>query len=236
MKANSFACTGRNISGDGRYVFFGSTFGTGQNNHQVLHLYLWDATTGRTQLVTKQPDGRQPLGSYCPSISLDGSRTAFVSRDSLVPEDTNGTPDVYAYDVASRRLQRVSVTSAGKQSTDANYAHTEGSGVLPRSVTLSADGRYVAFDSSAPDLVPSWVGSTKRMESGTPGPIQVYVHDIATGATVLASVSSTGEPLAGNSVVPYISPDGSSVSFLNSGQWTDANSVTKLDVMVHELR
>lgn len=236
MRANSFACTGRNISGDGRYVFFASTFGTGQDNPTISHLYLWDAETGRTRQVTKLPEGVQTLGSFCPSISLDGSRTAFVSRDALIPEDTNGTPDVYAYDVATGRLQRVSVTSAGEQTTDANYAHTESSHVLPRSVSLSADGRYVAFDSSAPGLVPSWVGSSKRVGSGTPGPIQVYVHDVATGATVLASVSSIGEPLAGNSVVPYISPDGTSISFLNSGLWTDANSVTKLDVMVHELR
>jgi hypothetical protein len=159
-----------------------------------------------------------------------------VNLAQLVPEDSNETPDVYAYEVATERLQRVSVTSAGEQTTDANYAGTEGSAVLPRSVSLSADGRYVAFDSAAPDLMPSWVGSTRRADSGTPGPIQVYVHDMVTGATVLASVSSIGEPLVGNSVVPYISPDGSVVSFLNSGLWTTANSVTQLDVLVHELR
>ena len=235
MVANSFACTGRNLSGDGRYAFFSSTFGTGQDNVHIRHLYLWDATTGRTRLVTRLPKGEQTLGSYCPAISLDGSRTAFVSRDALIPEDTNGTPDVYAYDVATERLRRVSVTSAGEQTTDANYASTEESDTLPRAVSLSADGRYIAFDSAAPDLVPSWIGSSRRTTVGVPGPIQVYVHDVVTGATVLASVSSIGEPLAGNSVVPYLSADGRSVAFLNSSQWTTRNSVAQLDVMVHRL-
>lgn len=236
MRANSWVCTGRNLSGDGRYVFFSSTLGTGGESHDVLHLYLWDATTGRTRQVTQLPNGVQTLGSYCPTISLDGSRTAFVSRDALITEDTNGTPDVYTYDVATGRLHRASVTSAGEQTTDANYYSTENGEALIRAVTLSADGRYVAFDSSAPDLVPHWVGSTRRLDSGVPGPIQSYVHDVVTGATVVVSLSSTGELLAGNSVMPYVAPDGRSVSFMNSGLWSDANTVTQLDVMVHELR
>ncbi len=237
MRANSWACTGRNLSGDGRYVFFRSTHGTsneGDMGH-TGHLYLWDASTGRTRLVTRVPKGTQVKGSYCPAISMDGSRTAFVSHDALVPEDTNGTPDVYSYEVATREIRRVSVTSAGEQTNDVNFYSAEGSAVLPRSVTLSADGRYVAFDSSAPELVPTWVGGTRHTGSRAPGPIQVFIHDHVTGATILASVSSTGEPLPGNSIIPYISADGSAVSFLNSSRWTDENSVTQLDVMVHEL-
>lgn len=149
----------------------------------------------------------------------------LVSRDPLVPEDTNGTPDVYVYDVATGRLKRISVTSAGKQTHDPNYTGRE-HGLLGRSVNLSANGRFAAFDSAAPDLAPSAVGSTRHPPETT----RVFVHDILTGATVLASVSSTGEPLPGDSHMPYISPDGRSVAFMNLG-------VTgRREVMVHQLR
>jgi Tol biopolymer transport system component len=214
------AATGRNVSGDGRYVVFYSTYGPGAGEL----VYLWDARTGRSRLVTKVPLGHTVRGSYCPSISRDGSRVALVSKDPLVPEDTNNTPDVYAYEVATGRIQRISVTSAGKQTHDPNYDGRE-YGFLKRSVNLSADGRFAVFDSSAPDLAPSTVGSTRHPPETT----RVFVHDILTGATVLVSVSSTGEPLGGDSHMPYISADGSAVVFMNtplSGQER---------VMVHEL-
>ncbi|MGH3372594.1 MAG: TolB family protein, partial [Nocardioidaceae bacterium] len=228
VKANSYSCAGRNISGDGRYVFFCSTFGTGSspgdNNALRMLLYLWDAKTGRTRLVTPLPQGGDTKGSFCPSLSLDGRRAAFTSNDALVADDTNGGPDVYSYDIATRRLQRVSVTSAGEQTTDLNYPATESSPVDSRAVTLSADGRYIAFDSAAPDLVPTSAGGTRQTTEGsTPGPVAVYVHDMITGATVLASQSATGEPLAGYSVVPYISADGRWVAFFNSSRQTTSD-------------
>ena len=241
VKANSYSCAGRNISGNGRYVFFCSTFGTGSspsdNDALRMLLYLWDAKTGRTRLVTPLPRGGETKGSSCPSLSLDGSRAAFTSNDALVADDTNGGPDVYSYDVATRRLRRVSVTSSGEQTTDLNYPSTESSAVDSRAVTLSADGRYIAFDSAAPDLVPTSAGGSRQtIEGSTSGPVAVYVHDMKTGATVLASVSATGEPLAGYSVVPYISADGRWVSFFNSGRRTTSDLPVDYDVVVHQLR
>ncbi|MGI8407115.1 MAG: hypothetical protein ACR2L3_01195 [Actinomycetota bacterium] len=147
-----------------------------------------------------------------------------MSRDPLVPEDTNGTPDVYVYEVKTGRIQRISVTSAGKQTHDPNYTGRE-YGFLKRSVNLSADGRFAVFDSSSPDLAPSAVGSTRHPPETT----RVFVHDILTGATVLVSVSSTGEPLGGDSHMPYISADGSAVVFMH----TPLSGVKR--VMVHEL-
>jgi hypothetical protein len=64
----------------------------------------------------------------------------------------------------------------------------------------------------------------------------VYVHDMITGATVLASVSATGEPLPGYSVVPYISADGRWVAFFNSGRQATSDAPVDFDVMVHQLR
>ena len=235
-RADNCAKGGRNISGDGRYVVYRSTYrgtygggvepGATQRGFDGLttHVYLWDARTGRSRLVSKLPAGTQPRGSYCPSISLDGSRVGLVSLDPLVPEDTNEMPDVYAYEVATGRMQRISVTSAGRQTHDPNYEGRE-TGSLKRAVNLSADGRFAVFDSAAPDLAPSAVGSTRHAPETT----RVFLHDIVTGATRLVSVSSTGEPLAGKSSTPYISADGSAVAFMHEGP-----SGLKR-VMVHEL-
>ena len=224
-QSRNCAITGRNVSGDGRYVVYYSTYGADNAETGPTQIYVWDARTGASRLVSKRVDTSAPSqGSYCPSISLDGSRVGLVSRDPLVPEDTNGTPDVYVYEVATGRIQRISVTSAGKQTVDPNYDGRE-FGSLGRSVNLSADGRFAVFDSSAPDLAPSAVGSTRHPPETT----RVFLHDILTGATMLVSVSSTGEPLGGNSHMPYISADGSAVVFLNSGP----SGVAR--VMVHEL-
>jgi hypothetical protein len=169
------------------------------------------------------------LGNYCVSISSDGSHVGWVSRDALVPEDTNGTPDVYVYEVATGRLKRASVTSAGEQTIDPNI-EGEDTGPFKRGVTLSADGRYVVFDSAAPNLAPGAVGSTGKPSSAPPGPRQIFLHDNLTGATRLVSVSSTGEPLSGESILPYISPDASAVTFMHVGRGG------RLEVVVHQLR
>ena len=221
--SHNCAFTGRNVSGDGRYAVFYSGCGSCDGGRTLV--WLWDARTGRSRLVSKVLPGRKKvLGSYCPSISLDGSRVGLVSKDPLVPEDTNRTPDVYVYEVATGRIQRISVTSDGKQTHDPNYEGRE-HGLLQRSVNLSANGRFAVFDSSAPDLAPSAVGSTRHPPETT----RVFMHDILTGATVLVSVSSTGEPLGGDSHMPYISADGSAVAFMN------ATPGGLERVMVHEL-
>jgi Tol biopolymer transport system component len=203
-------------------VVYWSTYGGGGGTL----VYMWDARTGKSRLVSKRvhPGGDGPKGSYCPSISLDGSHVALVSRDALVPEDHNETPDVYVYEVETERIQRISVTPEGKETFDPNYAGRE-FGHVGRTVNLSADGRFVVFDSSAPDLAPSAVGSTRH----PPDTTRVFLHDILTGATKLVSVSSTGEPLGGNSRMPYISADGNAVVFLNTGP----SGLER--VMVHEL-
>lgn len=220
MDGASCAATGRNVSGDGRYVVFMNEW----KDTRVTLVYLWDAWTGRSRLVSKIPAGTEPQGSYCPSISLDGSRVGLVSLDPLVRDDTNGTPDVYVYDVSTLRIQRISVTSAGRQTYDPNYVGRE-HGQLGRAVNFSADGRFAVFDSAAPGLAPSAVGSTRHPPQTT----RVFLHDMLTGATVLVSVSSAGEPLPGDSHMPYISPGGNAVAFLNTGTsgWQA--------VMVHEL-
>src|SRR5438445_89480 len=113
------------------------------------------ASPGATSRVSVASDGTQGnLASQPIAISADGRFVSFQSLASnLVPGDTNicssftdpGTcPDIFVYDRQTGVSERVSVDSAGGQ------ANADSSG----GVSISADGRFVAFESSASNLVP----------------------------------------------------------------------------------
>jgi hypothetical protein len=81
--------------------------------------------------------------SLYPSISLDGQSVTFSSAASgLVPNDSNGTWDVFVHDCLTGITERSSVGSGGTQGN-----------LLSQSSTLSGDGRFVCFQSSASNLV-----------------------------------------------------------------------------------
>ncbi len=134
--------------------------------------------------------------SQVPAISADGRFVAFASDASnLVAGDTNGVTDVFVYDRQTRQTTRVSVASDG---TEAN-----GPSAHP---SISADGRYVVFDSAASNLVP-YDGNGLR---------DVFRHDLKTGETICASASfplpaaATGN---GASEYPVVSGDGQRIAF-----------------------
>ena len=109
---------------------------------------------------------------YAPAISPDGRYVAFVSEaSSLVPGDTNDVADVFVHDMQTGTTERVSVDSAGGQANDVSG--------WDNTVALSADGRFVAFNSSASNLV---AGDTNNV-------IDTFVHDRQTGDDRSASAS-----------------------------------------------
>ena len=117
---------------------------------------------GKTERVSVTTGGAQAvggdLGSLYPNISADGRLVAFHSNaTNLVPGDTNGVNDIFVRDRQTGRTERVSVSSAGAQS-DADSSNTP---------AMSADGRRVAFHSTATNLVPG----------GTNGKGQIFVRD-----------------------------------------------------------
>src|SRR5262249_22140419 len=105
---------------------------------------------GFTELVSlSSADAQGNLDSEAPSISAGGRFIAFASfSDNLVPGDTNGMVDIFVHDRLTGSTERVSVSSAGRQA-DGN------SGLLAGMTgpSISADGRFVAFDSEATNLV-----------------------------------------------------------------------------------
>ncbi len=128
-----------------------------------------------------------------PALSADGRFVAFESYASnLVAGDTNGAADIFVRDRQSEKTTRVSIDSAGKQGNNSSYAPS-----------ISADGRWVAFQSDATNLVPG----------DNNGWADIFVHDRQTGKTTRVSMDSVGNQGNGYSMAPVISADGRFVVF-----------------------
>ncbi|MCW5253798.1 TolB family protein [Streptomyces sp. SHP 1-2] len=148
---------------------------------------------GITQRVSYGPGG-SPLDapSRGGGVSRDGRFVLFFSAaDDLVPGDTNGIGDGFVRDTWTGRVQRVTLGDRGRQLTADGF----------RSASLSADGRYVAFDSAEPGLV----------DEDTDDRSDIFVFDRLTGRTVRA----TSGPEGGGSD-PAISGDGRYVAYSSS--------------------
>ncbi len=160
------------------------------------------STEGATTRVDVAVGGGVPDAyAYSVDLSSDGRLAAFASSaDNLVARDTNGAEDVFVRDRATGVTSRVSVSSLEAQ----------GNGVAT-SPTISADGRFVAFVSSASNLV---VGDTNRADD-------VFVRDRVGGTTVRASVRTGGGQATSGADWGTISADGRFVAFSS----TSANLV-----------
>src|SRR5437867_2780916 len=185
------ASSGVALSADGRFVAFTSAapdLVAGDTNG-ATDVFVHDRQTGVTERVSVDSAGNQVNGSsFGGVLSADGRFVAFTSvAPDLVTGDTNGAADVFVHDRQSGTTERVSVDSAGTQANGASFGRA-----------LSADGRFVAFTSAAPDLV---TGDTN-------GAMDVFVHDRQTGTTERVSVDSAGNQGNGTSIGGALSADG----------------------------
>ena len=208
------------ISGNGRFVAFGS-FATnlvpGDTNRQP-DVFVRDLRTGVTRMVSVGRQGAKPNGDNAmPAMSANGRYIAFVSSASnLVAGDTNGVSDIFVRDMKIGVTRRVSVSSDGVQ---ANDGHSDGPGI-------SADGRFVVFDSAATNLVPG----------DTNGVTDVFVRDLIAGTTRRVSVGGGGAQADGATFQPAISADGKHVAFTSQATnlaATDTDAAA--DVLVRSL-
>lgn len=184
------------ISGNGLRVVFASeasNLGTRDTNRHY-DVFVRYRARKVTRLISTARTGRNANGfSFSPAISADGNWVAFASTaTNLIRGDTNDTSDMFLHGPA-KVTQRVSVGPRGRQANNGSDGPA-----------LSAHGRYIAFSSSASNLVS---GGT-RAESG------VFVHDRAKRATELVSVGPGGRQANGPSFGdPSISANGRYVAF-----------------------
>src|SRR5207244_2213095 len=111
-------------------------------------VFVRDRQTATTERVSVAPDGTQgDAQSNGPAISADGRFVAFTSiATNLVPGDTNGVADAFVHDRQTGITERINVVTGGAQGNAASGS------TLGPSVAISADGRFVAFTSTASNL------------------------------------------------------------------------------------
>ena len=162
---------------------------------RIGHVYAYDRQTAITTAVDAARDGTLAnAASGHGAVSADGRYVAFHSRaDNLVAGDTNGVSDIFVHDRTSRSLQRVSIASDGAQAN--NFSLSPG---------ISGDGRYVAFESYASNLVSDDTNSTA----------DIFVHDRLSGSTVRVTADGFhGLPLSSAGFPFALSGDGSTIAF-----------------------
>ncbi|WP_231372202.1 VCBS repeat-containing protein [Terracoccus sp. 273MFTsu3.1] len=206
------------ISGDGRYVAFSSRASDvvpGDTNDST-DVFVHDRQTGTTKRVSVATGGVQAdHESNWPTISEDGRYISFMSTaTNLVAGDTNGRLDVFLHDQVTGDTTRISVATGGAQGNDLSMAPA-----------ISADGRHIAFDSYATNLVR---GDTNHA-------LDVFLHDRITGETVRSSVNALGTQANNTCSSPKVSQDGRYVTFESSSTNLVAGDTNQAsDVFVHD--
>lgn len=180
-KANSWS-SDPTLSADGRYVAFTSNASNlvrGDTN-KLPDVFVRDIQTGKTTRVSVTSAGKQGIGkrnsngSNAPVISADGRYAAFHSdMTNLVPGDTNNVFDIFVHDRVTGKTQRVSVSTAGRQSDQESLS----------GASFSADDRFLAFTSLATNLVPNDHNEIT----------DVFIRDLRAGKTRLASLGASGQ-------------------------------------------
>jgi len=196
---SSFAA---DVDATGNLVVFssGATNLVPADGNGLNDIFLKNQSSGAITLASRNTLGATATGtSNAPAISANGLVIAFNSAAAdLVVGDLNARADIFVFNVAMSTVTRVSVATGG----------AEANGLSVGTPALSADGRFVAFESTATNL------SALDNDAVT----DIYRHDRQTGSTVLISQTTAGA-LGGGSLGsnrPSISADGRFVAFESS--------------------
>src|SRR5688572_1201622 len=208
---DSFGTEAPFISGNGRYVVF-HTYASlvPEDTQGARDVYVTDLVSGGFELISKNALGEVGTNhSLDPHISFDGRYVAFYSlADNLVPGDANANFDVFMRDRVGSTIVLASTGSGGQGNNRSDEA------------SVSDDGRYVAFESLASNLVP---GDTNNR-------LDIFVRDLTGSTTIRASVDTAGVQGTGHSTRPHISGNGRYVVFQSDSRLapTDPNIVTDI--------
>jgi len=239
--------TSASVSADGQIVAFTSsaTNLVPNDTNATLDVFVRNRAAGTTVRASVAGDGTEAVGiSNNPVVSSDGRFVAYQSTAAnLVAGDTNAQTDVFVYDVGAKSTQRVSVVTGGGQGCvlAGSPAACTGAGASTNPA-ISADGRYVAYQSTATYL------ATGVPAGDTNGQSDIFVTD-RTGSVTTARASVVtggsqgcgdgGQPACtaaggtGAATLPSISDDGRFVSYTSAARYLvpdDTNAVN--DVFV----
>jgi len=210
------------ISANGRFVTYRSLASNlvPDDSNDVHDVFVHDRKTGETACVSVDSAGSQGNGNsgdawISPSISANGRLVAFRSLASnLVPDDRNGVGDIFVHDRKTGLTARVSLDSAGGQGN----ASSDGP-------SISANGRFVAYSSSASNLAPGDDNGTR----------DIFVHDRKTGLTRRVSVNSAGDQGNANSDNQSISANGRFVAFGSAAtNLAPGDDNEQFDIFMHD--
>jgi Tol biopolymer transport system component len=179
-------------------------------------IFVRDLVSGAITRVSTAADGTVGNStSQLPVFSPDGRKIAFSSfASNFVAGDTNDVPDIFVKDLASGAITRISTAADGTQANSSSF-----------SSAFSPDGRKIAFESGASNLVANDSGAQ-----------DIFVKDLASGAITRVSTAADGTQENGSSFAPSFSPDGSKIAFISQAANLVAGDTNGIpDVFVKDL-
>lgn len=199
------------LSADGRWLAFNTNerYLVPDDTNMSYDVFLYDAQENTL--------GRTISAVHTARVTADGQVLVVESPDDrLTSPDSNEARDIYLYYVASQGVERITLSPLGEESDDYSY-----------NPDITADGRYVVYQSRATNLV---AGDSNDKQD-------IFVYDRETQTTERVSVSSAGEQGNGDSIAPTISDDGRFVVFESAASNLvplDLNG--KKDIFLHDRR
>lgn len=205
------------LSADGRFISFGSnaTNLVAGDTNNVRDIFVHDRQQRTTTRITNDRAPQANGHSDHPVISENGQVVVFSSyATNLVPNDQNGSNDIFAYDRSTATVSLITSDATGRQSDNHSY-----------NPWVSNDGRYISFQSYATNLVPG----------DTNGRQDVFVYDQIERKHSRVSVDSAGVQGNRGSTSPAISADGRWVTFTSDATNLIASDTNQLtDVFLHD--
>lgn len=192
------------ISGDGQFVVFTSdapSMSRTAKGRSLYNIFMRNMAAGTTEMLSVDPVLKTGGNGVKASISFDGSRVSFCSpSNTLVANDMNNLWDIFLWEKGKNGLRRISLTQDGKERNQGDE-----SGSRQVSSTLSGNGRYIVYSTTANNMVP---GDNAKYQD-------VFVFDIENGKLLVASFTSDGQP--GNHDSPI--EQGERVAISHDGTW-----------------
>jgi Tol biopolymer transport system component len=187
------------LSADGRFAVFSSgRADLGSVPGSEINVYLWDREGGGVTLLGGSFRAVRGFAPRQPALSADGRFVVFLSNDETPApgfDNPGRTDQVVLYDRVAGTSTLVSASALAPGQGSQGYATDP---------TISPDGRYVAYTSSAPDLV-------------TPGPTllyqAIYLYDRVAGATIATTPPPAVPNFYAGRFAPLLSADGRSIAF-----------------------